>query len=268
MRSLAPIAFAAALMCGTSALAQTAEPATSSDTDTSAPATEAPATEATVTSTTSVETPAPMDASATMGASVTAAADTNWAQHDADRDGALTPLEFAMHVDAVNGALTAEAKRERFSRASGNGAIKLLNTTAADFSKADTNRDRKVDGSELAAWQTGGSAAMASTATPATGPAPDAATTGAGTGTPMPEAMPDDSAAPPANSSTDMTPATNPAPGAATTGAGTGTPIPEAMPDDSAAPPADSSTDMTPADPAVEPKQADDTMVTDTPPKN
>jgi hypothetical protein len=114
----------------------------------------------------------------TMAAS--ASADGSWAAHDADKDGALSPLEFAMHVDAGNRSLTAEAKRERFSRASGNGAIKLLNATADQFSKADANRDRRIDGSELAAWQGGGSmgaSAMSSSAT-----------TGAGTATPLPDA--------------------------------------------------------------------------------
>ncbi len=219
MRSLTPLAFAAALTCGTSALAQTAQPTTPDP---------APATEATVTAETSVETPAPADAGATTGVAATATADASWAQHDADQDGALGPLEFAMHVDAANTALAAEAKRERFSRAANNGAIKLLNSTADDFSKADKNQDRKVDANELAAWQAGGSTSTALTATPTTGTAPEAE---------------------------------------ATTGAGAMTPIPEATPDDSAAPPREGSSDMTPADPAAEPKQADDTMATDTPPQ-
>ena len=94
----------------------------------------------------------------------------------------MTPLEFAMHVDSSNAALTAEAKRERFSRASGNGAIKLLNATAADFSKADTNQDRKVDATELAAWSGSASASAAPAAT---------MTSGAGEMTPLPSATTD-----------------------------------------------------------------------------
>jgi len=108
---------------------------------------------------------------------------------------AMTPLEFAMHVDASNATLTAEAKRERFSRASGNGAIKLLNATAAEFSKADANQDRKVDQAELAAWSGSASASAAPAAT---------MTSGAGEMTPMPSATSD--AAEPAATGAMMTP--------------------------------------------------------------
>ena len=148
----------------------------------------------------------------------TMTANAEWSAFDADKDGALSPLEFAMHADSTSGSLTAEAKRERFSRASGNGAIKLLNATAADFSKADKNQDRKVDSTELAGWQSGGASASA----------PVAVTSGAGEMTPMPSATRD------------------------------------------AAEPADTSATMTPSDASDVPEgqQADDTMATDTPPKN
>lgn len=124
-----------------------------------------------------------------------ATASADWSSFDGDKDGALSPLEFAMHVDAANSALTAEAKRERYSRASGNGAIKLLNATADDFSKADKNQDRKVDSTELAGWQSGGASASA---------APVAVTSGAGVMTPMPDATSDMAA--PADTGTTVAP--------------------------------------------------------------
>ncbi len=126
----------------------------------------------------------------TAAPAATAMASADAPASDSDGDGALTPLEFAMHVDSANAALTAEAKRERFSRAAGNGAVKLLNATAADFAKADRNRDRKVDSTELAAWS--GGASM---------------TSGAGAMTPMPGAAAATADTPmPADTGATMTP--------------------------------------------------------------
>lgn len=189
----------AALMCGSAALAQTATdtaPAEAPATDAATaaePAASSPATATDTTETTTVTTSAaPMAASGSV----------DIAAHDANKDGALSPLEFAMHASAMgsgDAALPAEAKRERYSRASGNGAIKLLNATAADFSKADGNRDKRVDPTELAAWQSGGTATASATTTAA--PAAQPITSGAGTMSPAPStsdtgATMDSSAAP------------------------------------------------------------------------
>lgn len=160
-----------------------ADPAVSATAETATPAADA-----TMTATAEPEAAAPMASGATAAPIATASAGTT-------AEGALTPLEFAMHVDSSNTALTAEAKRERFSRASGNGAIKLLNATAADFSKADTNQDRKVDQTELAAWSGSASSSAAPAAT---------MTSGAGEMTPLPNATSD--TAEPAPTGATMTP--------------------------------------------------------------
>lgn len=175
---------AALLMSSTSLLAQTAQPTPSATTMTPSPTAADTAAAETIgggASANSAATAAAEAAPAVMAAPV-ATASADWSSFDGDKDGALSPLEFAMHVDAANSALTAEAKRERYSRASGNGAIKLLNATADDFSKADKNQDRKVDSTELAGWQSGGASASA---------APVAVTSGAGEMTSMPSATSD-----------------------------------------------------------------------------
>ncbi len=88
------------------------------------------------------------------------------AQFDANNDGGLSPLEFGQMVmstraTAAGGTgLVAEAKRERYSKASGNGAIKVLNATAREFGMADKNMDKRVDATELSTWQSGGSSGM------------------------------------------------------------------------------------------------------------
>ncbi len=81
------------------------------------------------------------------------------ASFDANKDGNLSPLEFAQSVIASSApaaggdtGLSAKARRDLRSRASGNGAVKLLNQTAGEFSAADANHDMRVDQNELAIW--------------------------------------------------------------------------------------------------------------------
>lgn len=191
---------AAALMCSASALAQTTEPTTTSDPSATPEASATTGSSATITTadpatSTSTSTSTSTASGGTAAAPATSASTSvqtstggvDIAAHDADRDGSLSPLEFAEHVSAATGdaSLTAEARRERFSRASGNGAIKLLNRTAGEFGAADRNRDRRVDTAELAMWQSGG---MSASASPVPGGTPSApVTSGAGTTAPVPD---------------------------------------------------------------------------------
>ena len=176
-------AAALALMCGASVFAQTTYPADPSNpagtgvTPTTDPANRA--TQGTVPTTTmppsatdqmhkSTTTAAPTTTSTTTGTTARATVtpgSVNLASFDTDNDGVLTPLEFGQLVMSVEapasgGPLIAEAKRERYSKASGNGAIKLLNETADEFSRADQNHDKRISQDELAMWSGGGTAMM------------------------------------------------------------------------------------------------------------
>lgn len=183
---------AAALMCSASAFAQTGPaqadvPAAAQSTTepSSGPTTAAP--------TMSPDAPpaptAPGAAASTDAVtSMSSGGSVDIAAHDGNKDGALSPLEFGMAMKGSDTSLSAEAKRERFSRASGNGAIKLLNETAADFAKADRNQDKRVDSGELAMLHSGGMTSGAGSSAPITSgagsmssaPSPDTgATTGA-----------------------------------------------------------------------------------------
>lgn len=84
----------------------------------------------------------------------------NFAAFDSDRDGSLSPLEFAqysmaMQAPAAGGADTSQAQRDRRSKRSGNAAVQLLNETADQFSQADQNRDMRISQDELAMMSSG-----------------------------------------------------------------------------------------------------------------
>lgn len=201
MRSTALAAIA--LMCGTSVLAQTNEapPATDPAATTATPPADSSATPASPpTSTDTGATTSAPPASAPMASQSSSAGTVDIASADKDRDGALSPLEFAEHMTAMSGdtSMSSKAERERRGRASGNSAVKMLNTTAADFSKADKNMDRRVDSSELAMMQSGGMSASAGA--PSSVPSSAPITSGAGSASPTPAPAPatsDTTSAPP-----------------------------------------------------------------------
>ena len=214
MRSIAMAAIA--LMCGTSALAQTETPPASEPAATTPPA-ESPATPPSPS--TSTDTGAPMStppASTPMASQSSSAGTVDIAASDKDKDGALSPLEFAEHMTSMSGdtSMSSKAERDRRGRGSGNSAVKLLNATAADFSKADKNMDRRVDPTELAMLQSGGMSASAG----ATSSMPSSApiTSGAGTATPAP-ATPDSGTTTTPPSPETTTPTEPPTSGAGTT---------------------------------------------------
>jgi len=75
---------------------------------------------------------------------------SGWATYDTGNKGALTPLEFGKWVMAAQGQdLSAQVDRTRQSRAANLPAVRVLNATAAAFSKADTNKDRAIQPDEL-----------------------------------------------------------------------------------------------------------------------
>jgi len=187
MRSIAMAAIA--LMCGTSALAQTNEtpPATEPATTATTPPAESSATPAgPSTSTDTGAAASTPPASASMASQSSSAGTVDIAASDKDKDGAPSPLEFAQHMTAMSGdsSMTSKAERDRRGRGSGNSAVKMLNATAADFSKADKNMDRRVDPSELAMLQSGGMSASAGA--PSSMPSSAPITSGAGSASPAP----------------------------------------------------------------------------------
>lgn len=114
---------------------------------------ETPSTTATPTPPETPAAPAPEApaTTATTGAAATVQAD--WAKYDKDADGGLTPLEFGEWVLASRGQdMTAEAEKTRQSKAPNTTAVKVLNATAGEFSKADADKDRKVSQTELSSY--------------------------------------------------------------------------------------------------------------------
>jgi hypothetical protein len=124
---------------------------------TMAPAASAPSAAATA--------PDQMDASAAQSAMTAPMADPakaqaadqmiaqSWSKYDAGNKGQLTPLEFGTWVLAAQGNdMTSQVEKSRHSKAANLASTKVLNATAAEFSKADTNMDRQVSQEELKAY--------------------------------------------------------------------------------------------------------------------
>lgn len=79
-----------------------------------------------------------------------------WATYDKENKGSLTPLEFGKWVMAAQGQdMSSQIERTRQGRSAELPAVKVLNATAAAFSKADTNHDRAIQPDELSAFLAG-----------------------------------------------------------------------------------------------------------------
>jgi len=127
---------------------------------TTAPAADAP--EATAgTATQAADAAAPTSAPAQMAsassavpsADATAKVNADWAKYDEGNKGKLTPLEFGTWLMAAKGQdVTAQVEKSKTSKRSNLPAIKVLNATAADFSKADADKDRSISPAELATY--------------------------------------------------------------------------------------------------------------------
>jgi|GEM_PF-2248720 len=135
----------------TTAPADTAPPA---DTAATAPAPAAgavaqgtaPAAEAAAT------TPA-APAQATATADAAAKVNADWAKYDQGNKGKLTPLEFGSWILAAKGQnVTAQVEKTKTSKKANLPAVKVLNETATDFAKADTDKDKMISPNELAVY--------------------------------------------------------------------------------------------------------------------
>ncbi len=128
-----------------------APPTTAAATDPApAPGAPAPAAEAAATVPTTPATPA---APATASADITAKVNAEWAKYDEGNKGKLTALEFGTWVMAVQGQdVTTQVEQTKASKKDNLPAVKVLNATASAFSKADTDKDRMISPTELAAF--------------------------------------------------------------------------------------------------------------------
>jgi hypothetical protein len=80
----------------------------------------------------------------------------NWSKYDAGGKGQLTPLEFGAWVLAAQGNdMSAQIEKTKQSRQANLPATKVLNATAAEFSKADSNKDRTISQDELRTYLAG-----------------------------------------------------------------------------------------------------------------
>lgn len=170
MKNSILLAGAAMLAFGGAAMAQETMPATTPD-PAAAPAEASAPADATTTdgaATSAAPTAATTPAPAQTAAATTPAADparvqavqqtvqSGWATYDKDNKGALTPLEFGKWVMAAQGQdMSAQVDRTRQSRAANLPAVKVLNATAAAFSKADANHDRAIQPDELTTFLAG-----------------------------------------------------------------------------------------------------------------
>lgn len=118
-----------------------------------APAADAGATTpaATADATTSAAPAGP--ATATASADAAAKVNADWAKYDGGNKGKLTALEFGTWVLAARGQdVTAQVEKTKTSKKANLPAIKVLNATAGDFAKADTDKDRAISPNELAVF--------------------------------------------------------------------------------------------------------------------
>jgi len=80
----------------------------------------------------------------------------NWSKYDATGKGQLTPLEFGSWVLAAQGNdMGQQIEKSRQSRQANLPSTKVLNATSAEFSKADSNKDRMISQDELRTYLAG-----------------------------------------------------------------------------------------------------------------
>jgi hypothetical protein len=120
--------------------------------DAAAPAAPAVAQSTTPAADAAATTPA-APATATASADASAKVQADWAKYDEGNKGKLTPLEFGTWTMAAKGEdVSAQVEKTKTSKRSNLPAIKVLNATAADFSKADKDRDKMISPDELAVF--------------------------------------------------------------------------------------------------------------------
>lgn len=146
------------------AVATPTAPATASPTDTGTTspttATEGTVGTGTTTDTTTGTTATGTDAAtntttagAAAGGTASANVQADWAKYDPENTGSLTPLQFGKWILASRGQdMSAQVDKTVHSKASNLPAVKVLNATASEFVKADTDKDHKVSQAELTAY--------------------------------------------------------------------------------------------------------------------
>lgn len=141
------------------------------DTAAPAPDTASPAPDASGTADTSASTTAPTDATQPAAPAPAASASTapavdpakaqkaaatvqaDWAKYDKGNKGSLTPLEFGTWVLAASGQdMSAQVEKSKTGKQANLPAVKVLNATAAEFSKADKDHNRAISPDELTAY--------------------------------------------------------------------------------------------------------------------
>jgi len=122
-----------------------ADPAATAQTDPAAAP--APATTAAPAATASATTPGAPDPA------VAQKVQSEWATYDKEAKGSLTPLEFGTWVLAANGQdMTSQVEQSKTGKQENLAAVKVLNATAAEFAKADTNQDKAFSPDELTTY--------------------------------------------------------------------------------------------------------------------
>lgn len=77
----------------------------------------------------------------------------DWAKYDPKNTGSLTPLSFGTWLMASRGQdMTAQVMKSQTSKQKNLPAVKVLNATASDFAKADTDHDHKISPAEMTAY--------------------------------------------------------------------------------------------------------------------
>ena len=132
---------------GSDAVAQTTAPAAD------AAATTPPATDTAAAGADAAATVPAAPATVTASADATAKVNADWAKYDTGNKGKLTPLEFGSWVLAARGQdVTAQVEKSKTSKRANLPAVKVLNATAGDFAKADTDKDHMISPNELAVY--------------------------------------------------------------------------------------------------------------------
>jgi hypothetical protein len=94
---------------------------------------------------------APADAGKMQAAQ--AAVEAGWAKYDTTNSGKLNALQFGTWIMAASGQdIGAQVEKTKASKSANLPAVKVLNATASEFFKADTDRDRAVSREELTAY--------------------------------------------------------------------------------------------------------------------
>ncbi|MES2497012.1 MAG: hypothetical protein V4618_12930 [Pseudomonadota bacterium] len=92
-------------------------------------------------------------AEATASADAAAKVNAEWAKYDDGNKGKLTALEFGRWIMAAKGQdMSAQVEKTTTSKKADLPAVKVLNATATDFAKADTDKDRMISPNELAIY--------------------------------------------------------------------------------------------------------------------